>query len=148
MRHSLADLSTQLNGLPHSSVILVSAVSTPSSGMKRTKTAIGSLASPVTPTVSVLAARKAVQSTKDLVRFLIRFIQCFFHSNSSSDYYSISNVEIKFSLSLAVELVCLDQQAAQLCACDIGALGRGHVLVQTHGSCALFGCGLHGWGVW
>ncbi|WKX94657.1 hypothetical protein Q1695_011715 [Nippostrongylus brasiliensis] len=38
-----------------------------SSGMKRTKTAIGSLASPVTPTVSVLAARKAVQSTKDLV---------------------------------------------------------------------------------
>ncbi|VDO96366.1 unnamed protein product [Heligmosomoides polygyrus] len=45
----------------------LSAVSTPSSGMKRTKTAIGSLASPVTPTVSVLAARKAVQSTKDLV---------------------------------------------------------------------------------
>ncbi|KIH65791.1 hypothetical protein ANCDUO_03881 [Ancylostoma duodenale] len=41
--------------------------STPSSGMKRTKTAIGSLASPITPTVSVLAARKAVQSTKDLV---------------------------------------------------------------------------------
>uniref|UniRef100_A0A0K0DCB1 Mediator of RNA polymerase II transcription subunit 26 n=1 Tax=Angiostrongylus cantonensis TaxID=6313 RepID=A0A0K0DCB1_ANGCA len=38
-----------------------------SSGMRRTKTAIGSLVSPVTPTVSVLAARKAVQSTKDLV---------------------------------------------------------------------------------
>ncbi|VDO59905.1 unnamed protein product [Haemonchus placei] len=45
----------------------LSVASAPSSGMKRTKTAIGSLASPVTPTVSVLAARKAVQSTKDLV---------------------------------------------------------------------------------
>ncbi|KJH49345.1 transcription elongation factor S-II protein [Dictyocaulus viviparus] len=38
-----------------------------SSGLKRTKTIVGSLASPVAPTVSVLAARKAVQSTKDLV---------------------------------------------------------------------------------
>ncbi|PIO66115.1 hypothetical protein TELCIR_12184 [Teladorsagia circumcincta] len=45
----------------------MSVSSAPSSGMKRTKTAIGSLASPGTPTVSVLAARKAVQSTKDLV---------------------------------------------------------------------------------
>ncbi|VDM68900.1 unnamed protein product [Strongylus vulgaris] len=35
--------------------------------MKRTKTAVGSLASPIPSTVSVLAARKAVQSTKDLV---------------------------------------------------------------------------------
>ncbi|VDK62733.1 unnamed protein product, partial [Cylicostephanus goldi] len=40
---------------------------TPSSGIKRTKTAVGSLASPIPSTVSVLAARKAVQSTKDLV---------------------------------------------------------------------------------
>ncbi|PIO54278.1 hypothetical protein TELCIR_24363, partial [Teladorsagia circumcincta] len=54
----------------------MSVSSAPSSGMKRTKTAIGSLASPGTPTVSVLAARKAVQSTKDLVGFRITFFLC------------------------------------------------------------------------
>ncbi|KAK6039897.1 transcription elongation factor S-II protein [Cooperia oncophora] len=69
--------------------------SVPPSGMKRTKTAIGSLASPGTPTVSVLAARKAVQSTKDLVGFRIKSFQCL-RASFFNDI--ISNIEIKLSL--------------------------------------------------
>ncbi|KHJ98796.1 hypothetical protein OESDEN_01225, partial [Oesophagostomum dentatum] len=75
---------------------------TSSSGMKRTKTAIGSLSSPITSTVSVLAARKAVQSTKDLVGFLIKFRCCIWFQ-----FFNPRVCEIKFFSSNLMKYVGL-----------------------------------------